>query len=343
MKKIISLMVMVCFLIIGKFNYAGAQVLEQKKTTIRIAYPTATLVNGQIGQVLLKTNILERNNLKGRVEGFQYGPPMMEALVSDKVDVAFTSEVPASLPLSKGYGATIIATFGHLGRGAIMVLDNSPVKKTGDLNDKKVGVPFGSSPHRNLLGMLRKAGLKPGVDVEVLNVGRDEIAPTLLKEGVSAIMTWDPAVEQYRQKNKFRIIEAEPFYSVVIMNNKYIEQYPEAAVNFIKALKEAVFYWATHKNRVDGWFSEISRLDPEIIQICSDFNLNYKNVKKISDVDIALSEDFLEMMKRSAEFTAEQQMIPQFDITKAVNPELKKVTAEKLNDANYDPSGITNK
>jgi len=340
-KKIISgLIIGILTLVTFQFSYAAAELNETKKIPIRIAYPTATLTNGQIGQVLLRTNILEKNNLEAKITGFQYGPPMMEALISDKVDVAFTSEVPASLPLSKGHKATIIATFGHLGRGAIMVLEDSPVKQTSDLKGKKVGVPFGSSPHRNLLGMLRKAGLKPGEDVQVLNVGRDEVAPGLIKGGIDAIMIWDPAVEQYRQKNNFKIIEAEPFYSVVIMNDKFIERYPQGVIDFIKSLKEAMFFWVTHKDEVNKWFGEISRLDSEIIKICSEVNLNYRKAKKISNIDIALSDDFLDMMKKSAEFTATQKVVPRFDILKAVNPQLQEEAAKKLDDNAYVASEV---
>lgn len=315
---------------------------DKSKTLIRIAYPTATLINGQIGQVLLRTNILEKNNLNGEVTGFLYGPPMMEALVSNKVDVAFTSEVPATLPLAKGHKATIIATLGSLGRSAIMVLPDSPVKQTRDLKGKKIGIPFGSSPHRNLLVMLKAAGLTSGKDVEVLNIGRDEVASVLLKGGVDAITTWDPAVEQYRQKNKFKIIEAQEYFSVVIMNNEFIEKNPEGAIGFLTALKEAVLFMATHKDEVNKWFGEISRLDPEIIKICSNFNSNYCNVKKISDVDIALSDDFLKKMKESAEFTATQKLVPQeADILKAINPQLRLGAEKKLDDNTYDPSRVT--
>jgi len=341
MGKIISGLIVV---VLGLFTFQICSVSgglnETGEIPIRVAYPTATLTNGQVGQVLLKTNILEKNNLRADIKGFQYGAPMMEALLSDKVDVSFTSEVPASLPLSKGHKATIIATFGHLGRGAIMVLKDSPVRQTGDLKGKKIGIPFGSSPHRNLLGMLRKAGLKPGEDVQVLNVGRDEVAPGLIRRGLDAIMIWDPAVEQYRRKNNFRIIEAEPFYSVVIMNDKFIERYPDGAINFIRSLKEAVFFWVTHKDQVDKWFGEVSRLDPEIIKICSRVNSNYRYAKKISDINVALSDDFLDMMEKSAEFTATQKMVSPFDISKAINPTLKKEAAKKIDDSLYVPSDI---
>jgi len=335
--KIIIRGAMIRILILAAFQFScfAAGLNEINKVPIRIAYPTATLANGQVGQVLLKTNILEKNDLEAQITGFQYGAPMMEALISGKVDVAFTSEVPACLPLSKGYKATIIATFGHLGRGAIMVTEDSPIKQISDLKGKKIGVPFGSSPHRNLLGMLRSAGLKPGDDVQVLNIGRDEVALGLIKGGVDAIMIWDPAVEQYRQKNYFKIIKAEPFYSVVIMNDEFIKKYPQGVIDFIRSLKEAVFFWVSYKDKVNKWFSEISRLNLEIVKVCSEANSNYRNAKAISDIDIALNSDFLDMMKKSAEFTANQKVVPVFNILRAVSSQLQEESAKKIDDNAY--------
>jgi len=320
------------------FINVNAESEDRLRTIIRVAYPTATLINGHIGQVLLRTNILERNNLSGEVTGFQYGPPMMEALVSGKVDVAFTSEVPATLPLAQGHKAKIIATFGSLGRNAILVQGGSSIKSVKDLKGKKVGVPFGSSPHRNLLGMLKEAGLAADKDVSVLNIGRDEIASVLLKGGVDAIMIWDPALEQYVRKNNFNIVESSYFHSVVIMNTDFIQNHPEGAKNFLSALKEAVLFMATHKDEVNVWFGEVSRLDPEIINACAEFNHNYRTVKKISDVKIVPDDNFLEMMRQSAQFTFAQKMVPQLaDIDKSIDSSLLKEAEKKLDDNTYNP------
>jgi ABC-type nitrate/sulfonate/bicarbonate transport system substrate-binding protein len=340
-KLINAMLIGFLVLITSCLCYATDEQKDTQKALIRIAYPTATLINGQIGQVLLRTNILEKNNLASEVTGFQYGPPMMEALISGKVDVAFTSEVPATLALAQGQKATIIATFGSLGRSAIMVLADSPVRSTRDLKGKKVGVPFGSSPHRNLLGMLETAGLIPDKDVFVLNIGRDELAALLLKGDVDAIAAWDPAVEQYRQKNKFKIIESKDFFSVVIMNNEFIEKNPEATVNFITALKEAVLFMATHKDEVNKWFSEVSRIDAEIIKVCSAFNSNYRDVNKIGDVDISMSGKFLSALIESAEFTAAQKMASSKpNILNAINGRLCLEGAKKMDDTKYDVKTI---
>lgn len=310
-----------CFFgVLGGHLYAQGSAPVQ----IRIAYPTGTLINGHIGQVLLKTDILKKFGFTAEVTGFQYGPPMMEALLGDKVDVAFTSEVPATLALGKGLQAKIIASFGSLGRGALMVTKDSFVKSILDLKGKKVGVPFGSSPHRNLLGMLKKAGLIPGKDVEVLNIGRDELGAVAVKKSVDAIVAWDPAAEQFCQKEGFRIIEAGEYYSVAIMSSAYIEKHKADIASFLAALREAVYYMATHKAEVDTWFAGISRLDPGIIALCASFNENYRTVRKLNDVNISLTEDFISVMRDSIAFTVEQKLLPAtFDVQSVLIKKLK--------------------
>jgi ABC-type nitrate/sulfonate/bicarbonate transport system substrate-binding protein len=297
------------------FSGGSADAQASAPVTIRIAYPTGTLINGHIGQVLLKTDILKKHGFVAEVTGFQYGPPMMEALLGNKVDVAFTSEVPATLALGKGLPAKIIASFGSLGRGALMVTKDSSAKSILDLKGKKIGVPFGSSPHRNLLGMLKKTGLKPGKDVEVLNIGRDELAAVAVKKSVDAIVAWDPAAEQLCQKEGFRIIEAGEYYSVTVMSTAYLEKNKKHIAAFFAALQEAVYYMATHKAEADTWFAEVSRLDPGIIALCATFNENYRTVKKMSDVKISLTDTFIAVMQDSVAFTVEQKLLPTaFDI-----------------------------
>lgn len=305
-------------------SFAAEGVQTAGARDIRIAFPTATLINGQIGAVLKNTDILGKNALKGDVQGFQYGPPMMEALVADKIDVAFTSEVPATMLLAKGHPAVIIASFGSVGRSAVMVPPESTITSIKDLKGKKVGVPFGSSPHRNLLQMLTEGGLDPEKDVEVLNIGKDELAAVLLKGGVDAIAAWDPGVEQFRRKNNFKIIAAKDFFSTVVMNRSFIDKNPEAVKAFMTSLKEAVLFMVKNKEKTNAWFAELSRLDPEVINTCAMANLNYKNVNTLADVNIAMGDDFMQMMRQSAEFTVKYMKMPQVDILKSVDTSWQK-------------------
>jgi ABC-type nitrate/sulfonate/bicarbonate transport system substrate-binding protein len=63
---------------------AGQQTSWAEDVKIRIGYPSG--MNGQVPVVLDKAGIAAKHHLIAEFTSFQYGPPMMEGLVSDKLD-----------------------------------------------------------------------------------------------------------------------------------------------------------------------------------------------------------------------------------------------------------------
>ncbi len=315
---------------------------EENKVHIRIAYPAVgTLINGQIGQIFERTDVLSRNGLEGEVIAFQYGPPMMEALLSGKVDVALTSEQNVVLLLGKGFPSRVIAGLGSAGRAGLMVRVDSDIKSIKDLKGKKITTIFGSSVHRPIIVWLGESDLFQGRDVELINMSGGESRTALLDGSVDAVMSWDPYVEDFIQKNQARAIKTQPLQLAVIMSEEFINKNPDAAVNFLMALKEAAFYLAVNKKEVNNWYSQISRLDIGLIDRCSLFNKNYK-AETFNNVNIDMDEDFIKTLEAIADFLFKEQLISRkVDIKKGVNAELLKKADEKLKEIEYDPSQIT--
>ena len=334
MRKIISVIsVSILFFVSFSLGYAEDNPKNIQKTLIRIAYPSAgTLVSGQVGQVLEKTDILTQNGLEGKVTAFQYGPPMMEALLSGKIDVSLTSEQNVVVLLAKGFPSHVIASLGSAGRMGLLVPFNSPVKSILDLKGKKVGTVFGSSAHRPILEWLNEANLIPGKDVEVINMSGGELNAALVNGSIDAIMSWDPYVEDFIQKKIARLVKAQLFTLAVIMSDDFIQKNPAATVDFLIALKEAALYMATHKEQVNGWYSQLCRLDVKIIDKSSQFNDIYCKAQTLRDIDIALPGDFIQVLENIAEFLFTEGLTSKrADIKNGVDLELIKKAEEKLN------------
>jgi sulfonate transport system substrate-binding protein len=312
------------------------------KVTIRIAYPFAgTLVNGQIGQIFERTDILDKNGLEGRVTAFQYGPPMMEALLSGKMDVALTSEQNVVVLLAKGFPAHVIASLGSAGRLGLLVPVNSSIKSMLDLKGKKVGTIFGSSVHRPILLWLQEVNLIPGKDVEVINMSGGELNAALVSGSLDAIMSWDPYVEDFIQKKIARVIREQSFSLAVIMADDFIQKSPEAAADFLIALKEAALYMVTHKEQVNNWYSQLCRLDTQLIDKSSQFNGIYNKAKTLSDIDLTSGKDFIKTLEDIADFLFTEGLTSKrADITVGVDLELIKKAEKKLSKIQYDPSMV---
>jgi hypothetical protein len=88
----------------------------QELKTIRIGWQPTTTVEAQIAHTLAKTDILERNGLKGELTMFSFGPAVNEALVSGSIDVGFIGDMPSVSLAAAGAPTSVIAPAIHFPR-----------------------------------------------------------------------------------------------------------------------------------------------------------------------------------------------------------------------------------
>lgn len=284
-----------------------------KKTSdlspIRIGWQIAWATQGQITHVLKHTNILELNGLKGELKGFSYGAPLNEAALAGEIDLAFVADQPAASLISRDPKWKIVARLIDF-RAAIIVPPESDITQVSDLKSKTLAIPFGSTTHRIVLGMLKNAGLDPEKDSKVINMDIMEQAGVVLagtkkewKSGVDALASWDPNIAIFEDKGLARVLKHDIGLAVVVVSEEYINKYPESAVSFLKAYIEAYFYYVTHQQQANGWFAKEARIefDSSLLDIAASFEPNLK-AKSVMDIDVNLYNRHITMMKEGANF-----------------------------------------
>src|SRR5829696_5924827 len=118
------------------FQNATAQELN----TIRIGWQPTTTVEAQIAHTMAKTDVLERNGLKGELTMFSFGPAVNEALVSGAIDVGFIGDMP-SISLAVAGAPTVIVARQSTFRGSIIASPKSGISSISDLKGKKLYGP----------------------------------------------------------------------------------------------------------------------------------------------------------------------------------------------------------
>lgn len=286
---------------------AGAMAAE--KLRIRIAYPDAgALINGQVGHILEKTDILEKNGLDAEVIGFPYWPPMQEALVSGSVDVVIASEANF-VNIAAKFPCKLIATVGSAGRIAVMVREDSPAKSIADLKGKTVTTVFGTSAHYPAVKWVLDAGLTPGKDIKVLHMAAAEGRAALAKGDIDAFTIWDPYVEDMVQKKSARVLVYKTsFLTTTIASEDFLKREPDAAVRFLTALHEAVLFMAKNKELVNGWLSKTNNVAPALIDKGSRYNYNYSKARKLKDVRIIPDEELLTLLENISDFNVKNSL-----------------------------------
>jgi len=116
-------------------------------TTIRIGYQKATELDLLRSRGILNQRI---KDLGGAVEWslFPSGPPMLEAMIADKIDFGGVGESPPILSQAAG-GKFYYVSVTPLSSETqdIVVLKNSSIQTPADLKGKKIAFQKGSSAH----------------------------------------------------------------------------------------------------------------------------------------------------------------------------------------------------
>lgn len=284
-------------------------------TPVRIGWQIPWATQGQLTQVLKRTDLLEKNGLKGNFKGFEYGGPLNEAALAGEVDVLFTADQPAAILMSKNSDWKVIGRLMY-NRVSLYVPPQSPIKTVAELKGKTVAMPFGAAAQRMALKAQQDAGLDPKKDVSNINLGmleqndlvKDANATTW--DSIDAMAGFDPIPAIFEEKGLVRNIATGKIVSFIVMNGKYIEQHPEAPVQFLKAFYSAYDHYRLNAEQANTWFVEEAKLNitPGALAIASAIE---PNVSAVSAADIYLDfkdEDYV-IMQEAADFLLGQDIL----------------------------------
>jgi sulfonate transport system substrate-binding protein len=336
MKKAISTITVVIFCFL-----AATIVYSADLKPIRIGWQPTTTVEAQIAHTLAKTNILEKNGLNGVPTMFSYGPAVNEALVSGAIDVGFIGDMPSVLLTAAGASVNIVARQSVF-RGSIVAAAKSSIKSIEDLKGKKIYGPYGSSIYLATLAMLKQAGLQPGKDVEIINMGFADLSDALKAERIDALFVWDPWIEMFEKQGMVRVIKSDTSLTmVVVMRSDYLKANPAAAEGFVKSHKEALLFAAKNHNLVNQWFREpeaARRIEMGIIEAATAYDPQW-NAKSLKDIRLSFSQAeldrYLGLGKMASELKITQKPAPlaeRLDLSMA-----KKLDAAEWS---FDPAGV---
>jgi ABC-type nitrate/sulfonate/bicarbonate transport system substrate-binding protein len=320
------------------FGY-GASAQELKP--IRIGWQPTTTVQAQIAHTLAKTDIMEKNGLKAEMTMFSFGPAVIEALVSGAIDVGFIGDLP-SVSLAAAGGPTTVIARQSTFRGSIIASTKSDIKSVADLKGKSLYGPTGSAIYLAALAMLDAAKLKPGTDVQVVNMGFADLTDALKSGKIEALFVWDPWVENFVNLGLARVVASSVELTMVVaMRDDYKGKNPDAVEKFLKAQKEATLFVALNHDKTNAWFREpaaAQALPVDIVEKATGFDPQW-SAKSLADIRLAFSPSEKERYLGLGKQAAELKIYP------AVPPLEKKTdmsVAEKLDKApwSFDPVAV---
>ncbi|WP_199548081.1 ABC transporter substrate-binding protein [Streptomyces sp. N35] len=146
--------------------------------------------------VLRAAGELDDLDYKIKWSTFTSGPPLLEAINAKAVDIGAVGNTPPVFAAGAGSKITVVAaSHGSPAGEAILVPEDSPLKRPEQLKGKSVAVAQGSSSHFQLVSALKKAGLTLE-DIKVSYLQPADALAAFNGGKVDAWAVWDPYTSQ---------------------------------------------------------------------------------------------------------------------------------------------------
>ena len=245
-----------------RFGAAGAVVLAMSikaavaADPVDITYGYHPYWTGGWNGVIIKHQELWKKHLpEGSTVTFEAhltGPPMVNALLADKMQIGTMGDMPSFVATTKRRIADVrlvSAPMFSRGQNCNKILVRADAPDFADhaaamewLSGRPFAVHRGTCANRFVLAAIAKGGFAPS---EVLNMPIEVIASNFEAGKLDAAAMWEPHARRLVELGHARYASTgapwdEPDANFTLMRQDFIEDHPEAAIGWMKAEIEAV-------------------------------------------------------------------------------------------------------
>lgn len=316
---------------------------------LKITYGYHPYWTGGWNGVIIKSKQLWKKYLPAgtevKFEPHLTGPPMVNALLANKMQIGTMGDMPSLVATTKSRIADIrLVSVPMFSKGQqcnkILVRKDAPDFKsveeaTAWLNGRKFAVHRGTCANRFVESVINKGAFKPS---QVLNMPIEVIASNFEAGSLDAAAMWEPhARRQVAQGNAKYAATGAPWSEndadFTLMRQDFIEKHPDAAVGWMKAEIEAVQFMAEHpQETVDILHKELTGYSKEAIWGA----LYEKNPQSIGGAEynyigkMVFDDEVIDLMKKGYAFLHSVKVTRSPDMpANPINEEpLKKALAE---------------
>ena len=231
--------------------------------TLRLAIGTQdTTINCATGGLLIRElKLLDKYLPKdGKYKDVQYdiqwknftsGAPLTNEMVADKLDIGTMADFPGSANGAafqkagkKSLFITVLSGSTQGSGNGVVVPRDSSATTLAELRGKTISVPFASAAHGMLLRALKRQGLDPEKDVNIITQAPEVAGPALQAGKIDAHADFVPFAELFPYRGFARKIydgvqSATPTFHGSLVNAEFARKYPEVVVAFLRAAIEA--------------------------------------------------------------------------------------------------------
>jgi taurine transport system substrate-binding protein len=176
---------------------------------------------------------------------FGGGGDVIRAMASGDVQLGEIGSTGIATAISQGMDVELFWILEDIAAAeALVVRNSSGINSIADLKGKKVGTPFVSTAHFQLLYALNKAGINPK-DVQILNMRPPEVAAAWGRGDIDATFIWDPVLTTVKKDGKVLMTSGDICkqgactFDGLVVTRKFAKDNPAFMVAMVKAIAKA--------------------------------------------------------------------------------------------------------
>ncbi|MGA8753348.1 ABC transporter substrate-binding protein [Candidatus Deferrimicrobium sp.] len=232
---------------------------------------------------------LKDQGIHVKIIEFPSATERLEAVAAGYAHMSYAGLTASILLRARGKDVVVVASTNEKGRGLVA---GPEIKNVKMLKGKKIGVTFGSIEHITLVAELRKNGLDPKKDVQLVNIPSPDQPVAFSNRSIDAYMGFEPWAT-YGVKNFGGKIISYPYDTAVgavdsgvETSETFIAQYPKLVDAVIKAHIEAVKFYQKNPEEVIKAGVENYKVPADIMRISMhNIELTYRiNRKAIEEL-----------------------------------------------------------
>lgn len=290
----------------------AAPALAEAPARITLGYQTLWAAQGEIFEVLRRTNIPDLFGLRAEFRPFAFGPPLAEAAVAGDIDNIVAADVPVLRGAARIPGTRILSRT-HDWRWAVVAQPDFQ----GDLRalrGRRLSGAFGTTVFPRAVETLVEAGLRdPFREITIINQDIAEQAAALQARQVDAVATWDPTLERLVRLG-FRVLHRSrdgdsPAW--LALTGRWLSRHgEEGAVRVLKAWTAAAWWASNNAEQARAWFSETSRIDADTLAAASRVDRYLRApVLDIREYNFMITPDQVSASQRVVDFLVERRLL----------------------------------
>jgi NitT/TauT family transport system substrate-binding protein len=176
-------------------------------TTLRIASAQQSIASIPV-VVAIQQKLFEAEGIAAEIIDFDGGGPAVQALAGGGVDLCICAGDHAMRLASRGLGGAVLVALLDKHPYSLLAPIGSPASDLASLRGKPVGITSpGSLTDNTLRYMIRKLGLSPDSDYEIIAAGTGASMRAAIERGsVAAGMFTTPDVQAYMATGKYKFV-----------------------------------------------------------------------------------------------------------------------------------------